>query len=95
MPESLFYKVGLRPATFFKKKLWHRCFPVNFAKFRRTPFLTVYLRWLLLLFQILLVIHKLVTKSHKEILRIKYKILLFIYNFVTEVHKEFKPSEPV
>ena len=29
-----------RPATLLKKKLWHRCFPVNFAKFlRRTPFL--------------------------------------------------------
>ena len=26
----------------------HRCFPVNFAKFLRTPFLTEYLRWLLL-----------------------------------------------
>ena len=25
-----------RPATLFKKRLWHRCFPVNFAKFLRT-----------------------------------------------------------
>ena len=24
-----------RPATLFKKRLWHRCFPVNFAKFLR------------------------------------------------------------
>ena len=24
---------------FIKKRLWHRCFPVNFAKFLRTPFL--------------------------------------------------------
>ena len=30
---------GLRPATLFKKILWHRCFPVNFAKLLRTPFL--------------------------------------------------------
>ena len=30
---------GLRPATLLKKRLWHRCFPVNFAKFLRTPFL--------------------------------------------------------
>ena len=30
---------GLRPATLFKKRPWHRCFPVNFAKFLRTPFL--------------------------------------------------------
>ena len=24
--------------NFIKKGLWHRCFPVNFAKFLRTPF---------------------------------------------------------
>ena len=29
---------GLRPATLLKKRLWHRCFPANFAKFLRTPF---------------------------------------------------------
>ena len=28
-----------RPATLLKKKLLHWCFPVNFAKFLRTPFL--------------------------------------------------------
>ena len=27
---------GIRPATLLKKSLWHRCFPVNFAKFLRT-----------------------------------------------------------
>ena len=27
------------PATLLKKSLWHRCFPVNFATFLRTPFL--------------------------------------------------------
>ena len=26
-------------ATLLKKRLWHRCFSVNFAKFLRTPFL--------------------------------------------------------
>ena len=36
----LFNKVaGLRPATLLKKRLWHRCFPVNSVKFLRTPFL--------------------------------------------------------
>ena len=51
VPEPLFNKVaGLRPATLLKKRLWHRCFPVNFAKFLRTPFLTEHLRWLLLEF---------------------------------------------
>ena len=29
---------GLRPATLLKKRLWRRCFPVNFVKFLRTPF---------------------------------------------------------
>ena len=27
-----------QPATLLKKRLWHRCFPVNFAKFLRTTF---------------------------------------------------------
>ena len=30
------------------QRLWRRCFPVNFAKLLRTPFLTEHLRWLLL-----------------------------------------------
>ena len=34
--------------NFINKRLWHMCFPVNFAKFLRTPFLTEHLRWLLL-----------------------------------------------
>ena len=34
--------------SLLKKRLWHRCFPVNFAKFLKTPFLTEHLRWLLL-----------------------------------------------
>ena len=39
-PSLFFNKVaGLRPATLLKKRLWHRCFPVNFVKFLRTPFL--------------------------------------------------------
>ena len=33
-------------ATLLKKKLWHRCFPVNFLEFLRTTFLTEHLRWL-------------------------------------------------
>ena len=37
-----------RPATLLKKRLWYRCFPANFAKFLRTPFLKEHLRWMLL-----------------------------------------------
>ena len=40
--------VGLRPATLLKKRLWDRCFPVNFAKMFRAPFVSEHLRWLLL-----------------------------------------------
>ena len=44
-PRLFFNKVaGLRPATLLKKRLWHRCFPVNFAKFLRIPFFTEHLR---------------------------------------------------
>ena len=41
MCQRLFFNkvAGLKPATLLKKSLWHRCFPVNFAKFLRTPFL--------------------------------------------------------
>ena len=47
---SLFFNkvAGVRPATLLKKRPWHRYFPVNFAKFLRTPFPTEHLRWLLL-----------------------------------------------
>ena len=43
--KSLFFNkvAGLRPAALLKKRLWHRCFPVNFAKFLRTPFFTEHL----------------------------------------------------
>ena len=45
---SFLIKLQARPATLLKKRLWRRCFPVNFAKFLRTPFLTENLQWLLL-----------------------------------------------
>ena len=34
---------GLRPATLLKKRLWRRCFPVNFANILITPFFTEHL----------------------------------------------------
>ena len=46
--KKLFLEISLTPATLSKKRLWHRCFPVNFGKFLRTPFLTEHLWWLLL-----------------------------------------------
>ena len=48
--QRLFFNnvAGLRRASLLKKGLWHRCFPVYFAKFLRIPFLKEHLRWLLL-----------------------------------------------
>ena len=37
--QSLFFnKVADQACNFIKKRLWHRCFPVNFAKFLKTSF---------------------------------------------------------
>ena len=63
-PPEMFFKIGalknfakfigkhqcqsLRPENLLKKRLWHRCFPMNFVKILRTPFFTKHLRWLLL-----------------------------------------------
>ena len=50
MPESLFLmKLQAEACSFIKKRLWHRCVPVNFAKFLRTPFLQNTSRRLLLI----------------------------------------------
>ena len=48
--QSLFFNKAahLRPATLLKKRIWQSCFPMTFAKFLRTPFITEHLRWLLL-----------------------------------------------
>ena len=48
--QSFFFNkvAGLRPTTLSKKRLWHRCFLVNFAKFLRAPFFIEH-PWLLLL----------------------------------------------
>ena len=59
-PSEVIYKKGvlknfakfigehLCQSHFLIKRLWHRCFPENFAKFLRTPFSVEQLRWLLL-----------------------------------------------
>ena len=47
---SLFFSkvAGLKLATLLKKRLSHKCFPVNFANFLRTPFFIEHLWWQLL-----------------------------------------------
>ena len=46
------------PATLLKKKFWRMCFPVNFAKFLRTPILTEHLWWLLLILKLATVLER-------------------------------------
>ena len=42
--QSLFFKkVADLFCCFIKNRLWHRCFPLNFAKFRRTFFYRTHL----------------------------------------------------
>ena len=50
--QSLFFNkvVGLRPATLLNKRLWCRCFPVNFCKIFKSTFFVEYFWWLLLHF---------------------------------------------
>ena len=49
MLEFLFNKVaGLKACNFIKNRLQHRCFPIKFTNFLRTPFFTEHFRWLLL-----------------------------------------------
>ena len=68
--QSLFFNkvAGLRPATLLKKRLWRRCFPVNFEKFLKTPFFTEHLQWLLLLLDEIQNTHtkKMKTRESKE-----------------------------
>ena len=48
-----FTRKYLCQSLFFNKVagLWHRCFPVHFVKFLRTPFHTEHLWWLLLILE--------------------------------------------
>ena len=77
-----------------KKRLWHRCFPVNFAKFPGTPFFTEHLWWLLLLleavtkcmivFQVSLKFNLL--KEMLKIIKCHIFILIKTVNFLRKIH---------
>ena len=88
--QSFFFNRVFRsqPATFLKKRLWDRCFPVNFVKFLRLSFLTEHLRWLLL--HGVLYLHESIKVSflfHFQLIKItqflmirKYEVLFFPKN---------------
>ena len=64
------------PITLLKKRLWHRCFPVNFTKFLRTTFFTEHLWWLLLHITDQLVIYYMHLKYMKDLYSNKYISIL-------------------
>ena len=78
--QSLFFnKVsGLRLATLFEKRLWHRSFPVNFVKFLRTLFYIEYLWWLLFP-RLSLYILLLPCRTTLEILLLSQKVVFLLY----------------
>ena len=45
---SFLKQLQAESCNFIKKSFWHSCFPVNFVKFLRTPFIIEHLWWLLL-----------------------------------------------
>ena len=68
-----FTEKHLCQSLFLKRRLWHRCFPVNFAKFLRTPFLTEHLWWLLLAFQSESTLYSFRTSCSKQAQYLKFK----------------------
>ena len=75
--QSLFFNkvAGLRPATLLKKRFWRTCFPMNSAKFLRTPFLIEHLRWLLLMNVV-----SFNTKTHYQALQLSLTMFKTISN---------------
>ena len=57
-----------------KKRFWERCFPVNFSKFLRKPFLTEHHRWLLLAFQSESTLYSFKTFCSKQAQYLKFKL---------------------
>ena len=47
---------SIKLQALLKKRLWRRCFPVNFAKFLRITFLIEHLRWLFLTLEFLKIV---------------------------------------
>ena len=74
-----FHKVAeLRPVTLLNKRIWHRCFPVNFTRFLKTSFLKENLRWLLLPFPLI--------PKDFPFSKIFPEILAWLYNLYTIYH---------
>ena len=70
--------------SLFKKRLQHKCFPVNIAKFLRAAFFIAHLWWLLLNLKI----REVLLDVHRDFLSSDY---LFS---IHRIFKEFLQSQP-
>ena len=90
--QSLFFIniAGQWPTILLKKKLWNRYFPVNFAKFLRSPFLWKPSERLLLSMRIHFAVIILLRKTLRSY--VIYSINNFIrqHQFSTQIFKNFK-----
>ena len=70
--QGLFFSkvAGLRTAILLKRRPWHRCFPVKFAKFLRTSFLTEHSDGCLCMLQS--AVSKNQKQSSRDVLKKKY-----------------------
>ena len=85
VPERLFLiKLQVSPATLLKKRLWDRCFHVNFAKFLRTAFFIEHLWWppLVLKFSHYTFLHKAVINPPPFLKRLRWTTALQQYTFL-------------
>ena len=72
--------------SLLKKRLWHRCFPVNFVKFLRTPFYIEHLWWLLLkiVVQVFVKLHHLEQREKKKECSTILKLISLLCNSTWE-----------
>ena len=76
--QSLFFK---KACNFIKKGLWHRCFPVNLAKFLRIPIFIEHLRDCLYMMMFFITL----TEDGNNIIKNNYaRIDIYIYKPVRE-----------
>ena len=72
--QSLFFNKAARHATLLKKRLWHRCFPVNFGKLPRTTFLQKTSGRVLLYFRLT------INACHEDIHLSHMRVQTFLYS---------------
>ena len=90
-----------RPKVFYEKDVLRnfakcRCFPVNFAEFLRTPFLTEHLRWLLLGLIQEIFDNFILTKTNMTLYRrTKIRLIIFDFSIVTRKNRNCYRKENI